>query len=303
MLACKSDDVADIKVMVECKAWNRPIEKGEVSKVDYVMGDLGFNKAIIVSLAGWRIGAETAANMLGIGLWDAIDLEKRLGRNLVAELKGGLLDSNRLLFGPTPKMTAEKANNVANRQRGGLLNREVVDWVKLIFVPTYRLQVRVSRLDKTVFGRLRATTRTVTNDYDGLSGLLHRFGGSSGADVEFGEIASSIAVPACRSDRQVRGKLEKECERWKALVNAAARARQASVLTAMGIPLDHNAVKVDSVIEVWWPFYVAMLKQRAGTGGTERLVALDAVAGKRLDTMTKVLNAHLAHVRDSVPSG
>src|SRR2546429_4368897 len=82
VFAKKSDGITEFSTMIECKAWNHPIEKDIVSKVSYVVRDLGLNKGIIVSLEGWRIGAEKAAQELGIDLWDGHDLEKRLGRVL-----------------------------------------------------------------------------------------------------------------------------------------------------------------------------------------------------------------------------
>lgn len=41
VLAEKSDGITTFRVMVECKAWNKPIEKDVVSKVSYVVRDLG----------------------------------------------------------------------------------------------------------------------------------------------------------------------------------------------------------------------------------------------------------------------
>jgi len=61
--------------MVECKAWDRPIENDVVSKVSYVVRDLGLNKAIVVALRGWRIGAEKSAKELGIELWGRTKLK------------------------------------------------------------------------------------------------------------------------------------------------------------------------------------------------------------------------------------
>lgn len=87
VLAEKSDGVTTFRVMVECKAWNKPIEKDVISKVDYVLKDLGLNKAIIVSLKGYRIGAKKAADELGIELWGPDELERKLGKVAIAEIE------------------------------------------------------------------------------------------------------------------------------------------------------------------------------------------------------------------------
>lgn len=68
IFASKSDDVATIRIIVECKAWAKPIEKDVVSKTHYILEDLGLEKAIIVALRGWRTGAEKSAKELGIDL-------------------------------------------------------------------------------------------------------------------------------------------------------------------------------------------------------------------------------------------
>ena len=64
VLAEKSDALTTFRVGVECKAWQQPIEKDVISKLHYVAGDLGLNKAIVVSLAGCRSGAQKAADDL-----------------------------------------------------------------------------------------------------------------------------------------------------------------------------------------------------------------------------------------------
>lgn len=47
ILAEKSDGITTFRTIIECKAWNKPIEKDVVSKIHYVVSDLGLNKAII----------------------------------------------------------------------------------------------------------------------------------------------------------------------------------------------------------------------------------------------------------------
>ena len=115
VLASKADGIAEFSVMVECKAWSQPIEKDVVSKVAYVMGDLGLNKGIIVSLAGWRAGAEQAARELGIDLWDSTDLERYLGQVLVAELRGGVPQAQRRIVGPLPLIDRDTAEQRLHR--------------------------------------------------------------------------------------------------------------------------------------------------------------------------------------------
>lgn len=83
VLAHTSNGVSSFMVMVECKAWSQPIERDVVAKANFVATDLGLNKAIVVSLAGCRVGAQQAAQQFGIELWYSFEIEKRLGKAVV----------------------------------------------------------------------------------------------------------------------------------------------------------------------------------------------------------------------------
>ena len=80
VLAERSDGVTSVRIAVECKAWQAPIDKTVIAKAAYVCADLGINKVIVVSLHGWQVGAERAAADQGIELWGPTELEQRLGR-------------------------------------------------------------------------------------------------------------------------------------------------------------------------------------------------------------------------------
>src|SRR5262249_15346945 len=158
----------EFSTMIECKAWNHPIEKDIVSKVNYVVRDLGLNKGIIVSLAGCRIGAEQAAKELGIDLWDGYEIEKRLGQVVVAELRGSGT-SRRTVRGLPPTVTAERAGNALRSHRSGLLRKEELQWTGLIWLPLHRLIVSVSNTKRRRFGSDQLTNTRLSIYYEALS--------------------------------------------------------------------------------------------------------------------------------------
>lgn len=86
VLAVKRDALTTVSVAIECKSWERPIEKEVLSKLHYVMGDLGLAKGIVVSRGGARSGAERAAEQLAIELWGHDELVHHLGAATVAAL-------------------------------------------------------------------------------------------------------------------------------------------------------------------------------------------------------------------------
>jgi hypothetical protein len=79
LLAFKAYGAATVAVMVDCGAWNRPIDRNAVIRARLVASDLGLDRAVVVSLVGCRLDAEHAASQAGIDLWYTFELERRLG--------------------------------------------------------------------------------------------------------------------------------------------------------------------------------------------------------------------------------
>ena len=65
----KSDGLTVYSLVVECKAWAKPINKDVVAKAHHVAGDIGAHKVIVVGLEGATVGAEQTATQLGVELW------------------------------------------------------------------------------------------------------------------------------------------------------------------------------------------------------------------------------------------
>lgn len=291
VLAKKSDGITQFSTMIECKAWNHPIEKDIVSKVSYVVRDLGLNKGIIVSLEGWRIGAEKAAQELAIDLWDGSDLEKRLGQVLVSELRG--TGRRRRARGLRPTLDQRHAESILLRQRTGLLGKEEIAWARLAWLPLYLFDVRISNTDKRMLAKDRVKSTVTFNLYEGLSGsYIAQLAGEPVLE----EIEAENIIPARVADRKIVTAINRECAQLRKLVSQAARQRQARKVLGLGIPLPCETVAVDRATSLAWPYFVALLERK----GKQRIVAVDGVAGKVSELMSRILTENLSYVREAV---
>ena len=116
--------------MVECKAWDRPVDKEVLAKAAFVGADVGADKTIVVALQGATGGATLSAAELGVELWGPDELERRLGRVLLADLGAARrADGARLRRGRRrgarrpPGRAAARQGRARHRGRGGRLVR------------------------------------------------------------------------------------------------------------------------------------------------------------------------------------
>jgi hypothetical protein len=292
--AVKSDGITSFAVMVECKAWNTPIEKDIVSKAAYVVSDLGLNKAIIVSLEGWRSGAEHAARELGIDLWDGADLEQRLGQVAVAQLKGAVASPQRRVLGPVPVMDIAAGERELERQRSGVFGKEGLVWCELAWAPFYMFEIRLSQMEKRLLAKDRLQSRVISNLYDALSGGFHVRYEPEVAPIA--ELAVDALIPPIVRERQISQELLKACKRFSEVIQPDARKRHALKLKALGLPLPFTSITIETTAEVAWPYYLGLLRR----GEKERLVAVDAVRQRLSEYMTTTLTEHHSYVVEAL---
>lgn len=290
----KSDGITSFHVMVECKAWNTPIEKDIVSKTAYVVDDLGLNKAIIVSLSGWRSGAEVAAEELGIELWDATDLEQKLGQVMVAQLKGATETRERRVFGPLPTVSRAEGERRLDKQRGGLFGKEELAWWELVWAPFYLFEIRLSETERRLLGKDRLKSRAIMNLYNALSGAFHL--PHDPIATPLGEIPAERVIPSRLRHRTIAAELQKACKRRTELVSQNALRRQAAKITALGLPLPFTSMSIDATSDVAWPYYLGLLRR----GDKERLVAVDATRGRVSEHMTTTMTEQHSYVLEAL---
>jgi hypothetical protein len=294
VLAEKDDGITTFRVAVECKAWNTPIEKDVVSKLAYVMSDLGLNKGIVVSLKGSRIGAVNAASQLGIEIWGPEELDKRLGQAAVAALN--LQPSARSAMGFLPVLSDEQAGLMLDRQGRGIfgIGKEQSAWEARIWLPFHVFQIGLSTA--TPGGLLRRATmrtQTVWNIYDGLVG---HFYARYDSPPTLREVAlSPPAIPPAVRDQAILAEMRKAFKKWDEVVTASAKQRHANRLLALGVPVPIAGLTVSSSETIFIPFRVRLLVR----GVEERVVAANLSTGVLDDGIGRLLTANLAYVRSA----
>jgi hypothetical protein len=291
ILAEKSDGITTFRIMVECKAWDKPIEKDVVSKVSYVMRDLGLNKAIVISLKGWRIGAEKSAKELGIELWGSNEIEQKLGKVAMAELE--TIEFKKVVEGFPLLVKEEQVRPIVEKESRGTLGfgREEIVWIKPIWLPCYVFQISCSKVEGVIRKSVKITK--IWNFYEGLMG---RWLFSFENEPSLKEVkAESIIQPRIK-DSKIKNEITKTFEKISQLMTPRARARYGRKLSAMGISPYSSGVSVDCITEIFYPFYVALLRK----GDKERIVAVDGTTGNVNRTVGYVLTTNLSYVIESL---
>lgn len=291
VLAEKSDEVTTFRLMIECKAWDKPIEKDVVSKVSYVLRDLGLDKAIIVSLKGWRIGAEKSAKELGIELWGRDEIEEKLGKIAIAELE--TIEFKKVVKGFPLMINIEQIISLIESESKKLLSfgKEEIIWTKLVWLPCYLFQISCSRMEGIV--RKSIKTMKIWNLYEALMGSwLFRFENEPYLE----EIAvEDIIQPRIKSTK-VKNRILKTLEKCLEVLTLKAKERYAKMLEIMGIPLPVTNINVDSITEIFYPFYISLLRK----GEKERIIAIDGMNGNINKTVGNILTNNLSYIKESL---
>ncbi|TMM17074.1 MAG: restriction endonuclease [Actinobacteria bacterium] len=295
VLAEKSDPLTTFRLAVECKAWESPIEKDAVSKLSYVLADLGLNKGIIVALHGWRAGAEQAAVELGIDLWGPAELDQLLGRAVARQLDVGR--PAQVARGYPFSASEERALARARAQGKGRLGLRTVEqlvWFDPVWVPVYLVALSITSMEVR-WGRERFVTKSVTNTYEAVSGtFLGPASPEDGAAVDV-DLSGGAIRPGVR-DTRVATEIRRAFDRWNDVQQDASKRRHAAALEALGVDVPCRSVSVDGCCLVHVPTYIGWLR----ADEHERVVALSGVSGSVLDELSAVLTSHLSHVRSSV---
>jgi hypothetical protein len=291
VMAVKQDALTSLTVAIECKAWQQPIEKDVVSKLHYVLGDLGLNKGIIVSAGGFRSGADQAARELSIDLWGPDELQRFLGPSITASVVAPNRTAREVVGWPFHVDGPFAARVVRSAARGSSLLRrqEEVLGVRAAWVPVHLAYLTVAE-PRRKWGREMLASRTVANLYDGLG---HRYLGAGAPDPEHIDLADIPVIPPIMKPAKVKPTIQKSFERARSVTTNAAKARHAATLASMGIPAQCRGLTVDRVELAHMPVWLGLLQLRDGY----RLVAVNARTGTLDEQLSTLLTTHIAHVR------
>ena len=70
--------------------------------------------------------------------------------------------------------------------------------------------------------------------------------------------------------------------------------RYARKLETMGIPLPVNNFSIDSIHDLYYPIYVAVLEKH----GKERMLAVDGIYGEVNERISNVLTRNISYVKE-----
>jgi hypothetical protein len=295
VLAEKSDALTTFRVAVECKAWESPIEKDAVSKLSYVLTDLGLNKGIIVALNGWRTGAEQAALELGIDLWGPVELDQLLGRAVARELEVG--EPSRLARGyrfAADEQRALARARLEGKGRLGIRTLERLAWFGRVWIPAYLVELSVTSVEVRRRNE-RLVTASVMNRYEAVSGAFLGRAPAAGAEVVDVDLAEGAIKPRIR-DTRMTSEIRQTFERWNDVQQGAAKLRHTEALEALGVEARCRSLTVEDCSLVYTPAYVGWLCGAAH----ERIVAISGTTGAPSELLSGVLTSHIGHVRASL---
>lgn len=289
-----SDDIK-IRILVECKAWNKPIEKETVTKVSYVLKDLGIDKAIIVSLNGWTIGAEKAAKELGIELWGREKIEKILGKLSLAKLE--TTGSSNVVLGFPLSVSTEDVKPVVEEESSGFFGfgREEIVWIKLVWLPCYMAQISYFKEEGLIVKKIKRGKVWAT--YEAITGS---FVVSFTDEPDLKEIEAKNILPPRIKENKMNERVSKILKRaFKAVRYGEKDSEYYDVLETLGIPLHSQKVVIDKITLVFYPFYISLLKKNE----KERVIAIDGVYNEIDKNIGTILTLHLGYVEKALEGG
>jgi Holliday junction resolvase len=118
----KHDGLTSFELIVECKAWESPIDKDVVYKLASELADLGAAKGVIATLSGWTVQAGQAAAQANIEMWGPEELESRMGQLSMNQLRKG--PKQLIATGPFFNVNHETAFVPVSRMAKGTLGSE-----------------------------------------------------------------------------------------------------------------------------------------------------------------------------------
>lgn len=282
VLAEKRDAAGVHRVVVECKAWRSPIEKDVVYKLEKVMQDAGLTKGIIVSVGGLRSGARIAAEQAHVEIWGPDEIRHHLGD---AALAGLPLRAPESATGVPVSIDQSAAEREIRKARGGFagLGSEDVDAVDLVWIPCIEFHLAVTRVRPGLIkGKEELVRRWAL--FEALTGRLigARDEGRSFETVEL----DAPVVRQQRSAAQVLSEVRAVLGKHRtAKSDGALKARQ-EAYNGVGLPGSTREFAVEGETAVFVPFFIGTLSRR----GTERLVAIHAGNGARVEAVERALH-------------
>lgn len=288
----KKDALTSFELIIECKAWESPIDKEVVYKLAAELADLGAAKGVIATLSGWTVQAEQAAVQSNIELWGPAELTSRLGQLSISELHSGPAPVKAL--GLPFTVSSEAALIPVTRLAKGTLGigSEEIGWYGPLWLPLWSMQLGITRSEGLIKKASRVTP--AWNSYEALTATCVSKGS---APMNFTNVdLSSGHIKPILKESQVKDYLNKSVANWKRTKTKQAKDREEINLTRLGIPTPLQSLAVDSSALTFFPLWIAILRRR----GQERIVAIDGITGGERRRISESLTTNAQRVRDAL---
>lgn len=287
----KHDGLTSFQLIVECKAWESPIDKDVVYKLASELADLGAAKGVIATLSGWTVQAAQAATQANIEMWGPEELESRMGQLSMSELHNGLkqLIATGLLFRASNEATLAIVQRMARGTLG--VGKEEITSFGPLWLPAWSMQFGITRSE----GFMKKTPRVtqVWNGYDALASTCVFKSTSPPNFVEVnlavGKIESTLKVA------EVVKLLNSKITKWRQTAKPELKKQLAVSLSRSGIQVPLSNLAVEASTLVYLPLWVAILNKR----GQDRVVAFDGVTGVESRPISETLTKNAQLVRNA----
>lgn len=125
------------KIIIECKSYDKPIEKDIVMKLIHEVQDLGADRGILVTTSYFTPDAASTAEGYNIDLWDGAKL-----RELLKEIKIEEIHVPANIFYIKPMISIDEAMKTVDKNIKGIFGRKgTVESSSVIFHPYYELNI------------------------------------------------------------------------------------------------------------------------------------------------------------------
>lgn len=168
------------KIIIECKSYDKPIDKDIIMKLIHVVQDLGVDKGILVTTSYFTPDAVSTAQGYNVELWDYAKIRELLGEVPIEE-RAALTN----VFYVEPTISSDKAMKIIDSTLRGVFGKKgSIEGSSLIFYPYYEIDVDAKIQESEGLFKRRTEERVISAtvlvdavtgalcDYDPLAGVL-----------------------------------------------------------------------------------------------------------------------------------
>jgi hypothetical protein len=291
VVATKNDGLATFMMVVECKAWESPVDKDIVYKLAGELSDLGAAKGVIATLSGWTLQAGQVAAQNNIDIWGPDELTTMMGHLSMNDLHQG--SAPLIAMGVTFTVPSQTAFTRIGRLTKGTLGmgREEVTWYGPLWLPTWSLQLGITRGE----GFMKRTPR-ITQVWNGYEALTSTCAYQLNAKPDFAEVDLSEGhIEPAQKAADVEKFLKSSISKWRQVTSKEAKSRHAATLARLGVQVPFSSVVFEATELIYLPLWVALLSKR----GQERVVAIDGVTGQERERIGVAMTKNAQRVRNA----